>query len=271
MPSTGISVRSNRAIALRASSSATVCGVDTITAPLIGIPCAMASCASPVPGGMSIMRTSSGPSPPSQSTSVRNCRIAPVTIGPRQTTGSRPPTRKPVETSFTPCACNGTMPASVLRRPGASVRPNRRGALGPNTSASTRPVRNPCRTHAPARLAATVDLPTPPLPDPTAMISGAGAFAGEGALRFASRTGRRSVSTMILTRSIPSTASTAFSARARRPASSSAPSPPSGGVRMMVAIAERTSTAETRAFSSGSCVSSACRTVCAESSCMACS
>ena len=37
-------------------------------------------------------------------------------------------------------------------------------------SASTSPTLRPIRASATARLAETVDLPTPPLPDPTAMI-----------------------------------------------------------------------------------------------------
>ena len=45
---------------LRASISARSCGVDTMTAPASGTRCAMVSCASPVPGGMSTIRMSSG-------------------------------------------------------------------------------------------------------------------------------------------------------------------------------------------------------------------
>jgi len=44
------------------------------------------------------------------------------------------------------------------------------GIDGPNTSASMMPTRLPSRDSAAARLVATVDLPTPPLPAATAMM-----------------------------------------------------------------------------------------------------
>src|SRR5687768_10517737 len=55
-PSTGTLSLRNMARPLRASMSATSCGVVTTTAPAIGIFCAMVSCASPVPGGKSATR-----------------------------------------------------------------------------------------------------------------------------------------------------------------------------------------------------------------------
>ena len=60
-PSTGTCTRSNIRTPRRASISAMSCGVETITAPVSATRCAMVSCASPVPGGMSTTSTSSGP------------------------------------------------------------------------------------------------------------------------------------------------------------------------------------------------------------------
>ena len=56
MPKTGTCSRSNIATALVASSSATSCGVLTMTAPAIGASCAMLIDASDVPGGRSTIR-----------------------------------------------------------------------------------------------------------------------------------------------------------------------------------------------------------------------
>ena len=67
IPSTGTSTRWNMASPLRASISARSCGVETITAPASGTCCAMVSCASPVPGGMSTTSTSSSPQATSRS------------------------------------------------------------------------------------------------------------------------------------------------------------------------------------------------------------
>ena len=53
---------------------------------------------------------------------------------------------------------------------GRSETPNIRGMLGPYTSASIRPTRCPAAASATARLAETVDFPTPPLPEEIAMI-----------------------------------------------------------------------------------------------------
>ena len=72
MPSTGTSTLRNMLRPLRASSSATSCGVVTMTAPESGTFCARVSWASPVPGGRSTTRKSSSP----QSTSRSNCVIA---------------------------------------------------------------------------------------------------------------------------------------------------------------------------------------------------
>src|SRR5713101_3148204 len=44
------------------------------------------------------------------------------------------------------------------------------GTFGPYTSASIQPTRAPSNANATARFTATVDFPTPPLPDETAMM-----------------------------------------------------------------------------------------------------
>ena len=98
MPSTGTSTLRNMLIAFLASSSAMSCGVLTITAPASGTFCAMVSCASPVPGGMSTTSTSSSP----QSTSPSICCKALCTIGPRQIIGASSSTMKPIDITLTP-------------------------------------------------------------------------------------------------------------------------------------------------------------------------
>ena len=56
MPMTGTLTLRNMASPLRASISATSCGVVTITAPASGMLWVTVSCASPVPGGRSRTR-----------------------------------------------------------------------------------------------------------------------------------------------------------------------------------------------------------------------
>lgn len=131
----------NMAMPLRVSRIATSCGVDTITAPVEkrarvdfaqekkgreetmgGAPSTLTSwprlsATSPVPGGVSITRTSrSSREPPArQSTSKRSCWTAFMTIIPRQTTGvsaplSAPPElgrRKPIDMQGIPWARRG--------------------------------------------------------------------------------------------------------------------------------------------------------------------
>ena len=82
----------------RASISAKSCGVETITAPFSGTCCAMVSCASPVPGGMSTTMTSSVPHSTSRSIWVS----ADMTMGPRQIIGVSSSTRKPIDITGTP-------------------------------------------------------------------------------------------------------------------------------------------------------------------------
>ena len=54
---------------------------------------------------------------------------------------------------------------------GSPVMPSMRGMEGPKMSASNRAVLRPICDSAMARLVAVVDLPTPPLPEATAMIA----------------------------------------------------------------------------------------------------
>lgn len=68
------------------------CGVDTIMAPERGNCCVMLSCASPVPGGMSITNTRA-----LQSTRLQNVPMALITIGPRQTAASCSFISKPID------------------------------------------------------------------------------------------------------------------------------------------------------------------------------
>ena len=98
MPSTGTLTRRNMAMPRRASIKARSCGVDTITAPLSGTCCAMVSCASPVPGGISTTMTSSVP----HSTSRSICVSADITIGPRQIIGVSSSMRKPIDITGMP-------------------------------------------------------------------------------------------------------------------------------------------------------------------------
>ena len=124
-PSTGTSVFSNMRTPRRASINAMSCGVDTMTAPLRLTFCAMVSCASPVPGGMSTIRMSSAP----QCTWPIICSNAPITIGPRQIIAVSGSTRKPIDMADRPHACNGTILPS--RVSGLRSTPSMRGRLGP--------------------------------------------------------------------------------------------------------------------------------------------
>ena len=110
-PSTGTLVFSNIRTPRRASSSAMSCGVETITAPVSATFCAIVSCASPVPGGMSTIRTSSAP----QLTWPIICSSAPITIGPRQIIAVSSSTRNPMDIAFSPQAASG-----IIRSPTTS-------------------------------------------------------------------------------------------------------------------------------------------------------
>src|SRR5262245_8804852 len=136
MPSTGVLTWANIAMPRPTSSRATSCGVVTTTAPLRGTCCTRVSWASPVPGGRSTTRKSSVP----QSTSRRNWRTMPITIGPRQMTGERSSRKKPIDMSRIPKRSTGRMRLSADTSGRASV-PSMMGRLGPYTSASIKPTR----------------------------------------------------------------------------------------------------------------------------------
>ncbi len=89
--------------------------------------------------------------------------------GPRQITGASPVRKYWMLIIFTPWLVTG------LTRPEAPVTcaptvPIISGTFGPVMSASSRPTRAPSRARLTARLTATVVLPTPPLPDATAIV-----------------------------------------------------------------------------------------------------
>src|SRR6185312_166349 len=124
------------------------------------------SCTSPVPGGMSTISASSSP----QTTSRRSWFRAEITIGPRQTTGAPSSIRKPIDITLTPKLSIGSSFWPSGARPGFAFMPNSLGMDGPNRSASRTPTLSPSLVRPTARLQAIVDLPTPPLPEATAMM-----------------------------------------------------------------------------------------------------
>ncbi len=124
-PSTGTCVFSNIRTPRRASASATSCGVDTITAPASFSFCAIVSCASPVPGGMSSTITSSSP----QSTWPISCCSAPITIGPRHTMAVSGSTSRPIDMARIPHASTGSMRSPRIA--GLPRTPSICGRLGP--------------------------------------------------------------------------------------------------------------------------------------------
>ncbi len=77
--------------------------METITAPFNGTCCAMVSCASPVPGGISTTMTSSSPHSTSRSIWVS----ADITIGPRQIIGVSSSIRKPIDIAGMLCRTIG--------------------------------------------------------------------------------------------------------------------------------------------------------------------
>src|ERR1043166_1808413 len=88
-------------------------------------------------------------------------------IGPRQMAGASRSTRNPMDMSRTPWASSGWSRPPITT--GLSKRPLIRGVLGPEMSPALRPARCPCAASATARFTATVDFPTPPLPELTAI------------------------------------------------------------------------------------------------------
>ena len=101
------------------------------------------------------------------------CDSALPTIGPRHAIARPGCTRCPIESiGMSKRLSTGT---SLLSRASglASAVPKITCCDGPYISASTRPTFVPRRAKAMARFAVSVDLPTPPLPEPTAISSGA--------------------------------------------------------------------------------------------------
>src|SRR3954453_17486176 len=94
--------------------------------------------------------------------------IAPPIRGPRHTMGWPSGTKNWMEIAFTPWRSRGTILPDSLAR-GWPSSPSIIGMLGPVMSASSRPTDAPARARATARFTDTVLLPTPPLPDATAM------------------------------------------------------------------------------------------------------
>ena len=113
---------------------------------------------------MSTINTSSWP----HSTCVSNCCNAPISMGPRQMTASSFFSISPMEIMRTPCASGG-----MMRLPsgddGRFRCPSSWAGLARRYRHPAGPRAAPWRAKATARLAATVDLPTPPLPDPIAI------------------------------------------------------------------------------------------------------
>jgi len=94
-------------------------------------------------------------------------------IGPRQISDWLRSMKKPMEMIFIPNFSTGYMtsfPPADSTLGLTSSRPKIVGIDGPKMSASTSAVFMPFRASAIARLAATVDLPTPPLPDATTIM-----------------------------------------------------------------------------------------------------
>src|SRR6476620_5125474 len=94
--------------------------------------------------------------------------MAPPTSGPRQTIGWPSGTKNWIEMHFTPCRSRGVILLFALAF-GCPSTPSIIGMFGPVMSASSSPTLAPAWASATARLTLTVLLPTPPLPDPTAM------------------------------------------------------------------------------------------------------
>ena len=86
-----------------ATSAAATCGVVTTRISELGSSCAIEIATSPVPGGMSMSRTSRSP----QNTSARNCWRARWSMGPRQMTAWPSGTNMPIEMTLTPPAPTG--------------------------------------------------------------------------------------------------------------------------------------------------------------------
>src|SRR6056300_700253 len=96
-------------------------------------------------------------------------------MGPRQTTGDSSSISSPIDIYLIPKLSFGAKIFSPINL-GLSVDPSSRGTEGPYTSQSIRPILrgwgndSPKRDRAQAKLTASVDFPTPPLPLAIAII-----------------------------------------------------------------------------------------------------
>src|SRR5690606_10740216 len=104
-----------------------------------------------------------------QSVSPNNCLMAEVAIGPLHGIGWFGSVKNPIDKSFRPYLSIGTilfLPSGPCEDCGfAPSTPNINGTEGPYISASSSPVLAPVFARARAKFAATVDFPTPPLPE----------------------------------------------------------------------------------------------------------
>ena len=150
----------------RASISARSCGVETITAPVSGTCCAIVSCASPVPGGMS---------------TTRYVELAPLDLAQhlRQRRDHHRPAPDHRRLLVDQEADRHDREAVARDRLEPRAAERLRTFLDREQRRQRRPVDvgvehadlQPERARPSARLTAVVDLPTPPLPEATAMIA----------------------------------------------------------------------------------------------------
>gem|GEM_PF-5557641 len=116
----------------RTSASATSWGVVTISAAVTGTRWAIVNCASPVPGGVSMISTSSGSSTVPHSASFNICVIADITMGPRQIIGESGSDKYPIDSVFMPKASTGcSLPDSADVTGSADTVPSMVGIEGP--------------------------------------------------------------------------------------------------------------------------------------------
>ena len=184
-PISGTLTWPNIAMPRRASISARSCGVETITAPASGTFWAMVSCVSPVPGGMSTTSTSSSP----HTTSRRSWferrdhhRAAPDDRGAlldQEADRHHLDAATFERNELLPVRREARLGARSRTAWASTARTGRRRERRPSSPSLARPT---------ARLQATVDLPTPPLPEATAMMC---LTPGIGSLDRPCRRGRR--------------------------------------------------------------------------------
>ena len=117
------------------------------------------------PGGRSTSSSSVSPQSPSIS-----CASAPDAIGPRHASAWPAGTSCPTDSKRTPLGRDHRDQRLLLGHRAACGRRAGSAATGRKCRRRSCPTRLPIRASATARLAAMVDLPTPPLPDPMAMI-----------------------------------------------------------------------------------------------------